>query len=387
MGGAVDPRQVELHKHAKSIPVAGLSPEDQRPFIYLSFTTHYGCFLFNGPRQLLRPAPSARLLHSPYAHATISAVRTFLGIAVRYILWFTALCVITALVVVAHAYVTGYDPLRATTPETIIQLLAHGAAQVVFGCALLAAVISLFSVLKRAQRPIVSVLVIGVLTALSLVAAGLLDSEATAPPTARALRDRTIVRVGQIRVYAMNREGISYQPLVTHDPEMIPGFRVHPEGIVDPETGDLVIPASAMTIPITNSDDSYPALVRPPDLLTRALADLNAVAKVVSIGNDSSAPITIAALSFLVISLWTLVRLTRWPLFNAAAAVLTLRFAVWLIASIRSGPLTELAVSATGSSSLPYAAAAIVAGIAVILCAASILLPPFRTWKGEVDNG
>ena len=305
----------------------------------------------------------------------------------RYILWLAALFVITALVVVAHAYVTGYDPLRATTPETVMQLLAHGAAHVLLGCALVAAVISLFSVLKRATRPLIPLILVGGLTAAALVATGLFDPEVTSPPTARSMRPQTIVRAGNIRVYALGHEGLSYGPLVSHDLGMVPGFRVHPEGVIDLETGDLVIPSSAMSVPLTESDDSYPALVRPPDLLTRALADLDVVTRVVSLGTDSSAPLTIAALSLLVVSLWTLVRLTRWPLFNAVAAIATLRFVVWLIASIRSGSLSELAVSAAGSSSLPYATAAIVAGLAVILAAASILLPSFKTWKSGVENG
>ena len=271
---------------------------------------------------------ATRSLHSPYAHATISAVRTLLGIAVRYILWLAALFVITALVVVAHAYVTGYDPLRATTPETLLELLTHGTAQVLLGCSLVAAAVSLFSILKRVSRPVIPLVVVGGLTALALVVTGLFDSDARNPATARAMPIQTVVRIGNVRVYALEGHGISYGPLVSHNIGIIPGFRVHTEGVVDLETGELLIPSSAAALSLTDSEDSYPALVRPPGLVSHTLSDLDIVTRAVSLEGDGSAPLTIAALALLVVSLWTFVRLTRWPLFNAVLTIATLRGAL-----------------------------------------------------------
>jgi hypothetical protein len=313
-------------------------------------------------------------------------VRTTLGIVIRFVLWLAVLCLVTAAVVVAHAYVTGFDQTGATTPESFLDLVAHAMAQVLLGCSLVAGAVSVFSVLKRAKRPLIPLVLVGAVTAGALLLAGLFDSESRTP-VPRSIRTAHVIRIGDTRIYAVSQEGLSYSPVVTHTESLNPGFFLHSEGVVDVATGELLIPSSGLELDLTESDDSYPALVEPPHFLMPVLRDLQVATRVLSLSDGKFALLTALALSLLVVSLWTLVRLTRWPLFNAVVVFGVLRLAVWIIASIHEGSLNEIAVAAVGSDSLGMVAAAVVAVVAVLLGAASILLPSLEQWRHEVANG
>lgn len=288
-----------------------------------------------------------------------------------------------------HRYVIGYDPTGARAEDLLLRLL--DACRDVFVVSLLAAAaLSLFATLRMAGRTFLPLVTLAIAWTVLLVAGSLLWApreplSASVP----AVPEGQVIRAGEYRLYAPRTEGLRLNPLLVHEAGAQPGFELFSEATLDPGARSVIVAGRPDIAPdLSSVDASYPAMVTRPERLTPLLRDVGAV-NAVLLPDGSAAPHSVlnaVALGVLLLACWTLARLTRWPLFNAALVFLAVRGALWLVGSIHGGSLSELVTAALDSSRLGMASAGALAFVAAIFFIVLVILPPFSSWKREVGH-
>jgi hypothetical protein len=319
-------------------------------------------------------------------------VKAAIRLLVRFFLWFVLILLVASALVVAHGYVTGFDPQGASVGAPILDQFAAAGAHVWIPTVLLAGTIALFSAARAMTAPRVAVAALAVAwTGLLLLGGTLLQAR----PAERAapvpvLPERSLVRLDDLLVYPLDREGFTLSPIVIHDDRRAPGFSVRPEATIEPSTGSLTIPGfEPPSVDIAATASSYPAMVQPPELLAGLASDVATTAALLALPADASpaALLNLFALAVFLLGNWTLVRLTRWPLFNAVFALAAIRFALWIVPAVQTGALRGMLIAAFDSTVLPYASAIVLAGVGAGLFALLVFLPSLEVWKREVEHG
>lgn len=324
------------------------------------------------------------------ARATISAVKAATQLLVRYLFWFTVLLLAAGVLIVAYAHVTGYDPDRASWSAVlvprILSALRLAALPAIFG----AAVATQFRLLRSVRpAPMVSLLVL--VWSATLVGYGVANAALLPRPEAGAIVPaERIVRAGDVRLYARSRDGGSLTGLVVHDASRRLGFGLYPSATVGPDSARLLIPGFERSpVDLSLMENSYSAMVAPPAGLAALLADLSALPRFLTLGSDRPLEglLLLGGLSIYLLGVWTLVRLTRWPLFNAVLAALSLRFAVWLVPAFHEGFLSDLVITVFDSRMTSFVCAAVLACVGIGTFAVSAFLQPLDEWRREVGRG
>ena len=329
-------------------------------------------------------------------------MKAALRLPLGFLCWFVTIVCVTGLLLAAHGYVSGYAP--GATSETARGLTGTGAFRagallagvslVWVPAVLIAAVLALFAATRGDPPRATSMLALVCTWTLVLVAGGLLAGVVSARPPARSvIPERRVVRVDSYRLYLLPHEAGTGSVLLVHDERRDPGFTV---------VADAVLPLDRL--PEFSTDDhagpilsraagsfpaSYPAMVRQPGWTDSLRADIAETARLLAVAGPGglSAMLNLLALSLFLFGCWTLVRLTRWPLFNVAAALAALRLALWLVPASQTGMLRPMLIAAFDSRALPVASAAVLAALGIGLSAILVFLPPAAEWKREVHGG
>ncbi len=311
---------------------------------------------------------------------------------VRFLIWFVTIIAVAGALAAAHGYVTGFDPARTVAPEPLVPLFLAGIAQAWIPVTLLAAVLSLFAAVRAEAVPRVTMPALFALWTLTLFAGGFVL--AVVPPAASnppVLPPQRIVRVETWRLYPLRAVGTDPVPLVLHDERDRPAFQVRGARHPGPQAAVLELPGDPRS-PIDLEGriaNSYPSMVRPPHHATRLRADIGETARLLALDGPLAVPtiLTLAAFAFFVLGCWTVVRLTRWPLFNAALALGCLRLALWIVPASRTGALRPVLIAALDSTILPIAPAVILTAIGLGLLAVLVFLPSYAEWRRETRGG
>ncbi|MFP4376121.1 MAG: hypothetical protein ACLFP4_03670 [Spirochaetales bacterium] len=310
---------------------------------------------------------------------------------VRFILWFGLLLLVVSTFVVAYQYVSGYDPQADASTFPLLALYVKAALDVIFPILTFAAVTSLFDIVREGDTVAIPLAVLCVAWSGFLVAGAILLSEESqeAPRIAPALPIGRIVRGPDLSLYAERRSADTYSPMVISEPGH---FRWAEQGRLVTSEEAISLPELQRSISLEALSNSYPAMVRVPVPLRRLTTDIVAVNAFfrgrpvgdlpASAAERGTIRLNLAGLSVFLLGLWTLARLTRWPLFNIVFALAAWRFAFWLIPAVMTGPIRPLVVAAFGSSALATVSALVLGGIGVLLFAAGALLPPLHTSQG-----
>jgi hypothetical protein len=309
------------------------------------------------------------------------------------------LIVVLGSLLVLQRYVIGYDPTSARAGDLVVRLL-EALREVYVVSIMIAAALSLFATLRLARRVFVPVISLAVLWTALLVGGVFLLPEKEGVPAAvvPAVPEGQVIRAGDYRLYAPRREGLRLTPLLVDTIGRQPGIELFPEAVIDVEQQSIIVPGRPDIVPdLTRVETSYPTMVRPPEQMAPLVRDVRAVNQTLglAVANNTASPggaagsrsaLVCAALGVFLLSCWTLVRLTRWPLFNAALVFLALRLVLWLISSVNGGRLADLVTAAIDSSQLGTVTAAAVAFIAAVLFIILAILPSFGHWKREVGH-
>lgn len=312
---------------------------------------------------------------------------------VRFLLLLLIALVMIGALVVLYGYVSDYDPGRASEDGRLVGSILDAVRSSFLGAFLLAATISLFSVLRTDPRPFFSLILLTVIWCGLLVGGSvLMRSHAQEPdPLSVVFAEHTVTRIGAVRIFPSEIRGVLLSPLAIHDPAKQPGFYVASEAVLDAAGQAIRVPGMAGgDVDITGVRGSYSEMVRPTGYFVPILADIAGVTSLLAAGpEDGRSPglLTALALGLFLLGCWTLVRLTRWPACNALLVVGAIRLAVWFVASVNGGSLSVLIGGFVDPNQLWLVSAGVLAGVAVALAAMLILLPPLSSWKREVGNG
>lgn len=318
-------------------------------------------------------------------------MKAAIRLLVRFILWFALIILISSALVAAHSYVTGFDPKAASNAGGLVQHFVTALAVAWLPSVLLAAVIALFSAARAMSASMGAIGSLAIAWTLMLVSGGLISAArpSAADVVAPTLPVRSLVRLNDYLLYALDRDQSDVAPLVVHDNERDPGFTIHDEARIAPETGELVVEElHAERLDLTHVSNSYSEMVEMPRALARIATDAAESARLLALteGVTGTVIVNLLALSLYLVGCWTLVRLTRWPLFNAVFVLAALRFALWIVPAVQAGSLREMLVLAFGSTILPYASALVLAGAGIALFAVLVFLPSLDEWRREVEH-
>lgn len=324
---------------------------------------------------LLHPAQCA-CYDSPLVEQTVRATA-------RFMLTVLGALVIIGLLGLVRRYVIGYAPDGATIDAGAALLDSlRGAVLPAVGVSL---ILALFDVLRVTERPLVPLLSLWIVAGGLAIAAGVLLDLAPADEyrTAAISTDR-VIAYDDLTLYTAGREGLQIGPGVVYDPSREPGMRTFREAVILPETDELRIPRSDSTFALGRPRNGYSAMVDTPEGIAPILREVRIVTSVLMRGSGASIALT-ALVALYFVSCWTLIRLTRWPAFNAVLAIGAVRALLWTVTAIEDGPLTALVSTIMSDAGLWAGQMVAVAAYAAILILVGILLPPVRDWKREVE--
>ncbi|MFW5683226.1 MAG: hypothetical protein ACOC1I_00095 [Spirochaetota bacterium] len=316
-------------------------------------------------------------------------MKAAIRLLVRFIFWFALILVGATALLVAHAYVTGHDPAGASLSQPFAEIFLAGLSSSWLPSVVLGALIALFSALRTLDAPLVALLSLVIAWSILLVAGAFLLGTYPPPATSATLPEARLVRVDHLRLYAVERIGLEVQTLAVHDPERDPGFSVVSEAVIEPQEGSLLAPGDArFPLELGRATDGFPSMVDPPPFLDGIIADIRVTSRLLALANppETSRLLNLAALSLFLAGSWSLVRLTRWPLFNAAITLGAVRLVFWILPAVHEGILRDVLIAAFDSRALPFASAALVGGIGAGLLALLVFMPTLEEWRREVDH-
>ena len=306
-------------------------------------------------------------------------------------MWFGLIMVIAAALVLAHRYVTGFDPGGATAPTPLIARVLAAIAAGIVPASMLAAAITHFSAARSMQYPVAGPLVVAVcLSAMLLLGAVLMGSEQVQLISQHGgfVEDR-LLRTGSLRLYSPDRQGSLLSPLVVEEIGMTDGggFSVVPDAVIDPRDGSLSIPGRPpQTVDLGALQNSYGSMAKTPEIVMPLISDARGLASAIGFTRTERLPslLNLLALAFFGTSLWSLARLTKWPLFNMLFVLSALRFAAWVVPAIQDGALRDIVLGVFTADQLPLASAGVLAIVGLAFFAILVFLPPIADWRREV---
>ncbi|MFW5742305.1 MAG: hypothetical protein ACOCW3_05135 [Spirochaetota bacterium] len=326
-------------------------------------------------------------------------MKAVIRLLVRFLFWFALIALASSALVVAHAYVIGFDPSGAHLSPPFIRRVLHALTLVWPASVLLAGAIALFSSVRSMRAPAPAIGILFLVWTAALVAggfiAGAVDADSLDP--AIIVPERRLVRAGRWRVYALERDGVALAPLALYEEGRSPGFSVLPRADIDPTSGALDLPPGARpagvegdsSIDLRGFANSYPAMARTPALLAGLVDDMATTARLLALSGDRvvTGLLNLVALGVYLLGSWTLARLTRWPLFNAVLVLAALRLAFWLVPAVHTGVLRDVLIAGFDSRAIPFASAVLLAGLGAGLFAGLVFLPSLDEWRREVGHG
>lgn len=327
------------------------------------------------------------------------------GIAV--LLLFIGACLTLALALIGgHALLVWgrlFDPVSGgPDPGGIVVHLV----QVLPGSLLLAAVVAgafaLFRLLRRPTSPIMALILLWGALSLFLYGAMTLTHHLAlrAPESGSAWTVQgppygKLLRLPDAALYIDERDNQTLRRvLVWQQSEHAEGprFTLYQEARYDPYSEVVMLPGNGGRVSLGElRDGPWAAFVAPPEAAT-LMQDALWISRRLRSGlvpTTVTGVLSLAAFSLAVTMSWALVRLTRWPLFNAILVVVWLRLLLYLAAVPSVPGITDFLREVTGGLGVPtaylYPAALALPGL--LLLALTIIMPSFEQWKRETHGG
>lgn len=273
------------------------------------------------------------------------------------------------------------------SPAYVLSHLVDRGGIIFLSAFFLALVASHFQIMKR---PGIKILSFGllILFAFPTLYGGLWGIERVRPlmrmsqeTTLLPFSDDRLYRFGDTYLWLGKNDGMSAETiLLLESGSDGGGFRMFPEGVYNPETGTLHLLRSGEDIPLRD-----PMSLRPPAFLQAFFRDLAFFSISASPRSflDGEAMVFVFALVFFGFSLWTPIRLSRWPLFN-----IWLTFGIVRLVLAGGRFLGETVFPEVLGSLQPKGGTFVVGGFLIlcgmILFLSGLLMKPLSEWKRDL---
>ncbi len=327
-------------------------------------------------------------------------VKEIVRLVVRFIMSFAAVLLLLVAGIVAIRWVTYHTPEDVPAGRTLAYLLVQAIRPAFLPAVLIAALVSLFGLLRLPRLRHVGLLVVFFITGLSITfgAVALLRLEGMVPapeaPPSRRLEPGVLYRSDQLNFYAFDESGLTLSSVVYHVPGRDPAFGVADAGVLYPDTEELGVrepdrPEGELRISMSELQNAYWQSFVPPPEVDGTLEDV-AGAGMAFKGRYSpmSRDFLMLAwtLALLTTSLWTIARATRWPLLNIMLTLGMVRAVFAAFSLVERESVREFAAAVVPAAYLEYLLPGLFAGVAVILLLILILMPSFEQWNREVGS-
>jgi len=200
-------------------------------------------------------------------------------------------------------------------------------------------------------------------------------------PRAVPVSQGIIKKSGNSYLWVGSRDGVVLRNALTYGVGR-EEFRLHPEAVYKPETRSVRLLDTGEEVEL-----SRPSTVDPPVFLRSVFSDVSHLAAFLTPRSlfDWKAAIRICVVSFFLLSLWTLVRLTRWPLFNLFMALGAFRAAAFFVRFLGEDFLPEAAKILQPGPLLSNMSVAVLGISGIILFFICLLMKPLADWKRDLD--
>lgn len=333
-------------------------------------------------------------------------MKSGLAVALYYLGAFLALVLLIGGVHGMALWSRFYDQAAGGLPfAALLPLIVRGIRPALVLGAVAAAFLSLFRLLRLSGPPAVALSFLWVLLAASLlVAVAAVELPLQLPPPAsepaRAPAAGVLLRSPQVALYVGRREGTQLRDVLLWRASTAQagsrngaaGFSVHPLASYDPIIGAIQFPTPPGTVMLSDLQGGPWTIVEPPPLVSGMLNDVRrTAAPLTGLARTDrlAAVLTVAALALIIVMSWVIVRLTRWPLFNAILAIGWLRLLLYLLpVSLDQTMLQALGrLMPLANFPLSYLPALLLAAVGLLLLVVSVVMPSFSHWKREVNGG
>lgn len=290
-----------------------------------------------------------------------------------------------------------YFDLSVISPAELAPYLAVGLQPTLLIAAIVAALSLLFRFLRLTHNPTAPLMALWITLAATLYAAVLVgdftaDRFPPRAPTPRVPAAGTLLRLPHAAVYIDEAAGLELRRVLLWQETANPGFSLHLEAIYEPSTERLYPLGSESGVPVFETINGQWTMFEPPPVLSRLITDLYRTSAALGQARrtrPAAGYLTLLSLALIVTLSWVVVRLTRWPLFNAMLVLgwirLLLRVAPVPLDPGFQQPLLQLVPMAEQLGEFLYPA--VLATVAVLLLLISIVTPSFDRWKREVRGG
>jgi hypothetical protein len=323
-----------------------------------------------------------------------SVVKSTILVPVRFVL----VCLILTVVFVGIYALTvlgeAYNPGHSIPPGLLSARVMDGLRTVYPVSVLLSILITLFSVLRLRKFRFMALLLLFVVGSAAIVGGirglQLLRRGSAFTSTATgAFTSGVVYRFGNNFLYADRREGASLFDVVVYRGGKQPGFVFSPEALVDPANGTVHISETGTDFRIADSETSYAHMFTGRPVISGLFRDVRLLSAALWNQKNPLAPsylLLVAVTVLFITSLWFLVRLTRWPLFNAMAAFGAFRLLFLLYAFLQGAVFQEFIAAVVQPTFQRFVTPGVLLFISIVLVVINLLLPPFDLWKREVGR-
>lgn len=254
---------------------------------------------------------------------------------------------------------------------------------------LFAVVITLFSALHHLRHGAAALLLyflVGWAVLFGGLSAGnAIQKSLKEPDLMRRLHPRAgmLYQSGERAFVAGDISGYTVQNMFLYDRQSVaPRWHTISQSLIDPYENSVRIP-SAPPLLLENADAGRWSLYHPPALIAGVLRDAVKTAELFYADSRLIRVLLSFAAAAALFSLWTLARLTRWPLLNSVLVFAALRFFAWAGYLVQLDDFQQVMEIVFGASQSWLGISLVFAVVAIILTAIGLLLPPFHSWDQE----
>jgi len=325
-----------------------------------------------------------------------AAVKEIVRLLVRFIVSLAAVLVLLIAGVVAVQWVSYQAPDSAGIAPALATLATDALFRALLPSVVIAALVSMFALLRVEQGRAPGLLLLFVLTTATIMfgmtgVSVLSDRVGDGRQvTGRRFEAGVLYRSDRLDFYAFDDTGLLLGPVVVHDPGYRPALRVVDEVVHDAQEPYLQFRGTDTRLAVSEVGNAYWQVFSPPPYIADTLDDVSEAAAVFE---SPFTPMTrdflmiAGALGFFITMLWVPMRVSRWPLLNIilAAGMARGMFAVFSLMQIDR--VREFFGIFVPAAYRHYLLPAAFAALGVILLLILGLLPSFQQWKREVRSG
>ena len=333
-------------------------------------------------------------------------MKTGLAVALYYLGAFLALVLLIGGVHGMALWSRFYNQAAGGPPfADLLPLIMRGIRPALVLGAVAAAFLSLFRLLRLGGSAPFALSLLWVLLAASLLVAVAavelpLQWPQPAAQPARAPAAGVLLRSPQLALYIGRREGTQLRGVLlwrasaaqAGNRNGAAGFSVHPRASYDPMIEAIQFSTPPGTVMLSDMQGGPWTIVEPPPLVSGMINDVRRIAAPLAglARSDRLAVVlTVAALALIIVMSWVIVRLTRWPLFNAILAIGWLRLLLYLLPLSLDQSMLQALGRLLPLANFPpsYLSALLLSAVGLLLLVISVVMPSFSHWKRELNGG